>query len=186
MIRFLFTIKHPLHCLAALCTLTDVSLKVALHKLNIIKMSRKTFSMMFMIRRGQLLKNQEAPIYLRITMNGECAEISIKRSIPPERWDEFRKKAKPGSASAKELNMYLEQIRHKVYEHQRYLIDKNKVVSATSLKNAYLNVEDDEHRTILQVYEEHNENMKLRINKGSAKNTYIRHTTSKMHLERFI
>jgi hypothetical protein len=46
------------------------------------------------------------------------------------------------------------------------LIDKNKVVSATSLKNAYLNVEDDEHRTLLQVYEEHDENLKLRINKG--------------------
>jgi site-specific recombinase XerD len=141
---------------------------------------------MFMIRRGQLLKNQEAPIYLRITVDGESVEISIKRSIPPERWDEFRRCAKTGSPYAKELNYYLEQIRHKVYDHQHELIDKNKTVSATALKKAFLNSDQEESRTLLQVYADHNADLKSRIDKGISKCTFIRHESSRNNLERFI
>ncbi len=44
-------------------------------------MGRKTFSILYMIRRHKLLKNQEAPIYLRITVEGERSEISIKEVL---------------------------------------------------------------------------------------------------------
>lgn len=149
-------------------------------------MGRKTFSILFMVRRSQLLRNHEAPIYMRITVDGDRAEISIKRSINPNNWNEVKGQAKTTYPYAKELNYFLEQIKHKVYEYQQDLINKNKVVSAVSLKNAYLNVGNDERKTILQVYEEHNENLKMRIDKGVSKSTYIRHTTSKKHLEKFI
>jgi len=149
-------------------------------------MRRKTFSILFMIRRGQLLKNQEAPIYMRITVDGERAEISIKRSVNPDHWNDIKGCSKSGIPYAKELNYFLEQLRHKVYEHQQDLIARNKVVSSTSLKNAFLKVEDDDHITLLQAYEEHNSDLKLKIDKGVSRSTYIRHTTSKTHLERFI
>jgi site-specific recombinase XerD len=149
-------------------------------------MVRRTFSIMFMIRRGQLLQNQEAPVYMRITIDGERAEISLKRSIDPALWNEARGCAKPTTQYAKDLNFFLEQMRHKVYEHQQELISRNKLVTASSLKNAFLNRGDDQKRTILQIYEEHNKVLHEKINKGTARNTYIRHTTSKKHLERFI
>ena len=50
-------------------------------------MQRNYFSILFFIRRTRLLKNGEAPIGLRITVNGQRAEIQIKRSIPEERWN---------------------------------------------------------------------------------------------------
>lgn len=149
-------------------------------------MGRKTFSIMFMIRRGHLLRNQEAPIYLRITVDGERAEMSIKRSIDPARWNEFKGCAKSGTPFAKELNYFLEQIRHKVYEYQQDLIDKNKDVTAEAIKNAFLHSDEEEHRTVLQVYADHNEDLKSRIDKGVSKCTYIRHETSRNNLERFI
>jgi len=149
-------------------------------------MERKTFSILFFIKKSKPLKNQEAPIYLRITVDGEHSEVSIKRSINPVHWDELRGNAKTVAPYARELNHYLNQIRHQIYQHQQDLKDRNRAVTAVSLKNAFLNIEDDENRTILQVYEEHNENLKLRINKGVSRNTYIRHVTSKKHLERFI
>jgi site-specific recombinase XerD len=149
-------------------------------------MGRKTFSISFMIRRARMLKNHEAPIYMRITVDGERAEISIKRSIDPAYWNEVKGYAKTGSPYAKELNYFLEQVRHIVYEHQQELINRNKVISAESLKNAFLNVGDDDRRTLLQTYEEHNKNLELRIDKGVSRSTYIRHTTSKKHLEMFL
>ncbi len=141
---------------------------------------------MFMIRRGQLLRNHEAPIYMRITVDGERAEISIKRTIDPAYWDGVKGNAKTGFSFAKELNNRFDQIRYEVYQIQQELIDRNKPVTAQALKNAYLNINDEGNRTILQVYLEHNENMKLLINKGVSYGTYERHVTSRKHLESYI
>lgn len=149
-------------------------------------MGRRTFSILFMIRRTDLLKNQEAPIYMRITVDGERAEISLKRSINPAHWNEVKGNAKSGTPYAKELNFFLEQVRHKVYEHQQDLISRNKIITATSLKNAFLNIGDEDHRTLLQAYDEHNATLELLIDKGVSRSTFIRHTTSKKHLERFL
>ena len=44
-------------------------------------MQRNYFSILFFIRRTRLLKNGEAPIGLRITVNGQRAEMQIKRSV---------------------------------------------------------------------------------------------------------
>ena len=51
-------------------------------------MKRKTFSILFFIKKTKLLKNQKAPIYLRITVDGKRSEISINRSIDPAQWNE--------------------------------------------------------------------------------------------------
>jgi len=44
-------------------------------------MQRNYFSILFFIKKTKLLKNGEAPICLRITVNGKRAEVQIKRSI---------------------------------------------------------------------------------------------------------
>lgn len=44
-------------------------------------MDRNYFSILFFIKKSKLLKNGEAPICLRITINGQRAEVQIKRSV---------------------------------------------------------------------------------------------------------
>lgn len=149
-------------------------------------MGRRTFSIMFMIRRARTLKNQEVPIYMRITVDGERAEISIKRSVNPAHWNETKGCAKSGTPYAKELNFFLEQIRHKVYEHQQDLINREKIVTASALREAFLNADKTIKKMILQVYADHNADLKARIDKGVSKATYIRHESSRNNVERFI
>ena len=50
-------------------------------------MLRNYFSILFFIRRTRLLKNGEAPIGLRITVNGQRAELQIKRSVPEKQME---------------------------------------------------------------------------------------------------
>jgi hypothetical protein len=45
-------------------------------------MERNYFSILFFIRRTRLLKNGEAPIGLRITVNGQRAELQIQAECP--------------------------------------------------------------------------------------------------------
>jgi site-specific recombinase XerD len=149
-------------------------------------MNRKTFSISFFIKRTKLLKNHQAPIFLRITVDGERAELSIKRSINPKDWDENKESANPDSFFGDELNQYLNQIRYLIYQHQKDLIDKNKSVTSQNLKNAYLNIDETQSKSILQIYQEHNDDLKLKINRGIAYGTYERHVTSRKHLESYI
>ena len=50
-------------------------------------MARKSFSVLFFIKKGKLLKNGEAPVCMRITVNGCMVDISIKRSCPVNLWN---------------------------------------------------------------------------------------------------
>ena len=48
---------------------------------------RNNLSVLFYIKRQKLLKNGEAPICMRITVNGSYVEIMIRRSIPVSLWN---------------------------------------------------------------------------------------------------
>ena len=148
-------------------------------------MERKTYSILFFIKKKKLNKRGEAPIFMRITLDGERTETSIKRSIPDNLWDSGRNKAKTGYKYQKELNGHLDHIRNQLYLHQQDMERKGKIITAKSLINRYLG-KDEENRTILHIYKEHNDRMQKMIGNGVAYGTYQRHETSKDHLERFI
>jgi hypothetical protein len=73
-------------------------------------MGRKTFSISFFIRRSKLTKNLEAPVTLRITINGERSEAGIQRSIAPDEWNSQKGCAKSRTKHGKAMNEYLDQI----------------------------------------------------------------------------
>jgi len=51
---------------------------------------RNTLSVLFIIKKSKLLKNGEAPVCMRITVNKRVAEVMIKRSIPIDLWNQKR------------------------------------------------------------------------------------------------
>jgi hypothetical protein len=146
----------------------------------------KTLSVLFFIRRSRVLNNQEVPIYLRVTVDGERQEVSIRRSIDPSYWNEKGGYVKHTAPNAGAINAMLNQIRMQIYKHEKELNDKGKIVTAHALKIALFKSDEDDKKMLLQVYQEHNANLKLRIDKGVSKATFIRHETSRRNLERFI
>ena len=67
-------------------------------------MKKKTFTILFYVKRTKLLRNGEAPIFMRITVDAIREEIAIKRSIKLEHWDNGKGRAKAVNAMNKELN----------------------------------------------------------------------------------
>lgn len=142
---------------------------------------------MFFIRRTKLRKNLEAPVLMRITVNGERTDVSIQRTILPEQWNRDKGCAKPTTQNGKELNLYLNEARLQVYQCHQELLSKKLPVTAKALKTAFLHgTEEAEVHTLLDLYREHNANLKSMIDKGVSRATYIRHETSRRNLERFI
>ena len=132
-------------------------------------MKKKTFAILFYVKRTKLLRNGEAPIFMRITVDAIREEISIQRSINLSDWVEKKCCAKPTNSKNKELNHYLEHIRYRLYEIQKELEDENKTVTAELLKNRYMGI-SDVHISLVELYTEHNHKMKELIGKSFGKN----------------
>lgn len=79
-------------------------------------MARKSFSVLFFIKKGKLLKNGEAPVCMRITVNGCMVDISIKRSCPVNLWNQAKENSKGKDRMSVELNHYLEITRSHVHQ----------------------------------------------------------------------
>ena len=84
-------------------------------------MKRKTFNVLFFIKKNQLLKNSEAPIRMRITVDKRFVEISVKRSCPPNLWNQSKEVSRGKDRTATELNRYLEITRSRIHQIYREL-----------------------------------------------------------------
>jgi site-specific recombinase XerD len=147
-------------------------------------MKRATFNILFFIKRSKLLKTGEAPVYLRITSNGDSSEISIKRSIKPSLWDTARNKAKGTSPEATEINDYLTSIRGQLFMHQRELQEAGKQITAKVLLNTFLGV-GEKQWSLIELFQEHNDNLKQLIGNGFSPLTLQRYDAALKHIRNY-
>ena len=70
-------------------------------------MERTTFNLLFYIRRTKLNKTGEAPVFMRLTIDGSRAEASVKHTIKPNNWSTAKGRAENTSKEGKSLNVCL-------------------------------------------------------------------------------
>lgn len=144
-----------------------------------------TFSLLYVIRKHRLLKNGEASIYLRITVNGEVADITTKRSVRPEMWDQRRECSLGKLHRDKELNHYLETIKTRLYQiHREFEID-GKRITAKALRDSFYG-KDEDSKTLGDVYREHNKKCRALIGIDYSRSTVEKFDTSLSHLIEYI
>ncbi|NVO11658.1 MAG: site-specific integrase [Bacteroidales bacterium] len=144
---------------------------------------KNTFAVAFYQRVDKLDDKKTAPIFMRVTVNGKRADISISRRIHTDRWEGG--KAKGTGQEAKELNLYLDSLKNKVYEIQRNLIDRKELVTPDKIKKLYQGKGKDD-KTVIQVFEYHNQQMYQLIGKDFSLGTFKRYKTSLNHIREFI
>jgi hypothetical protein len=103
--------------------------------MNTVKKS--TFNLLFILRKSKLLKNGEAPIFLRITVQGQVADIMVKRSIPVYLWNQKRECSNGKHYKDQELNHYLETVKAKFYQIHRELMMDGKKITASGIHQPY-------------------------------------------------
>lgn len=147
-------------------------------------MTRATFNILFFIKKSKLLKNETAPIYMRVTINGKRSEISIKRSVLPKSWDTTRNKAKGNSTDSQNLNNYLNSVRGQMYGHHQTLQEDSKYITPKMLTNAFLGL-GEKQWSLVELFQDHNENMKQLIGKEYSPLTYERYQAALKHIKIF-
>lgn len=148
-------------------------------------MQRNYFTVLFFLKKSKLLKNGEAPICMRITINGKRAEVQIKRSIDVTKWNTQKECAIGREKKYQEINHYLDTIRTKILQIHRELEQDGKPITADIIKNIYYG-EHSTPKMLLEVFQEHNSEYRELMNKEYAEGTVLRYERTARYLKEFI
>lgn len=103
--------------------------------------TRQTFSIDFIIRRCKANKKR-AHIFARITVDGEePKEISIKEQIDADDWNNKSETVKGKSIEVKSINEHINDVRFRIKEKYRELERTEEIITAETVKAAYLGVQ---------------------------------------------
>ncbi len=139
-----------------------------------------TFGIQFLIRKNKA-KDESAPIYARITVDGQRVEISLKRWINPTNWDTKKEKAKGSKEEAKTLNHYLEEVKARLIECYQEMQVQKRLITAEAIKNNFLGIDQKEF-TLCKLVDYHNQVMKDNLAWGTLKNYF----TTQKYIQEFL
>ena len=144
-----------------------------------------TFSVLFYPRRNDIDKFDNAPIYLRITVDGKRSEFSIKRKVTIEKWNSEAGKARGTSTETRELNRYMDTIRGNIYRIHDHLVDKQELITADKIKRIYQG-KTKKHKMLLEIFQNHNDKIERLVGKEFAPGSIERYKTAKKHVTDYI
>lgn len=118
---------------------------------------------------------------MRITVNGQRAEIQIKRSVEVSKWNSQKECTAGKDRKAMELNHYLDTVRTKVLKIHRELEQDGKPITADILKRRYYG-EGDSPKMLLEVFREHNRKYRELMGKDYVAGTVLRYERTARYL----
>ena len=144
-----------------------------------------TFSVLFYPRGNDVDKNGNAPIYLRITVNGKRSEFSIKRKVLLTKWNSEAGKVRGTTDDVRELNRYMDAIKVKVHKIHETLMENKELITSEIIKNIYLG-KNLKHKMLLEIFQAHNDKIERLVGKEFAPGTIERYKTAKKHVSDYI
>ena len=151
-------------------------------------MRRDSFNVLFFIKKTKLLKNGEASVCMRITVNGARVETNIRKSIEPVSWNQAKECARGKSRKSTELNNYIEESRIKLHRIYTQLEENGELITARILQEKFFGVEKkvEQVRTIIGTMREHNEQCRALVGKDFALITVRRYESCTRYLAELI
>ncbi len=148
--------------------------------------SKATFNVMFLIQKGKLRANGNAPIMARITLNGEMAHFSTRMEIKPERWLGREHRAIGSTKDDKRINALLDELKAAIIRKYYDFRATGEVVTASKVKKALLSLDETSKKYLelcdmfISDYE------KLSNSRGYGKESLFRYQLTRKRLEEFI
>ena len=148
-------------------------------------MKQGTMKILFFVLKTKLLKNGEAPILMRITINGQYEETRIQRSVPLKLWNAAKGCSKGKDRASNELNSYLSELATRALEKYKELI-LEQAISTPSLILKRVFGKDTEMRTLLGAIRQEIKEMEKVVNIDYAPVTINRYKNVLKKLENSI
>lgn len=146
---------------------------------------RNTFSVLFYPKRRDSDLPDKASVYMRVTVNGQRVELSVNRKIRLSKWSDKAGKLLGTKQDVKEFNNYLDVLRNKIFDIQQHLLRRDIKITAEAIKKSYLGT-DEKKMMLLEVFQNHNEQIEMLIGKEYAISTVKKYKTAYKHLKNFL
>ncbi|WP_158797510.1 site-specific integrase [Pedobacter sp. L105] len=146
---------------------------------------KNTFSLLFYLKKPRNYVSGAMPIYMRITVDGVHKELSSGKHCEPNQWNTKAGRLDGKKEDARTINRHLKAIEDKVDQAHTELFKADQEITAESLKNKYLGVEEEPH-TLLLAFQEHNEKVEALLGNGFKKGTLTKYNTTLKHTKSFI
>lgn len=150
--------------------------------------SKDTYRVSFFLKKAKLLKNGEASVSMRISVNGQRVENNIRKSISPTLWDQSKERAKGTSRTAVDLNRFIEEARIRIHQIFTNMQQAGELVNPQIIQQRFygLDKERKPERTILQTIREHTDEAQALIGRDFAKTTILRYKSMMRYLGEMI
>ena len=155
-----------------------------MYNLKVSKMNVKT-TLHFFTKSTKANSVGLFPIYVRLTIDGKRIEYSTKKFIDPSKWSSELSRMKGNSEEARSINSLLDYTRNKVNEIQFELLKDGKNVTFDEFKNKLLGT-PERTRTLIPIFQDHNNKVKALVGKEFAPGTLERYETSLRHTQEFL
>ena len=152
-------------------------------------MKRDSFKVLFFIKKAKLLKNGEASVCMRITVNGARVETNIRKSIDPSLWNQAKECAKGKSRKSCDLNAYIEEARIKLHGIFNELESEGLPIHARLLQEKFFGQDKEQEvvvRTLIGTMQEHNKQCRALVGKDYALIPVRRYESCKRYLAELI
>ncbi|RUT70280.1 site-specific integrase [Flavobacterium cupreum] len=146
-----------------------------------MKTATTTFGVLFYLKAQKTSMQGKAPICARVTVNGKRTEISVKRSVNANEWDERKGMAKGSRKETVELNMYLNQFKAKIINTYQQMVLSDDAIDGPAIRDKVLGT-DHLLPTLVSLIEYHNEQQEIKLAPGTMKNYY----TTQRYIEKFL
>jgi len=146
----------------------------------------KSFKSLFFLKQGRKLNTDALPIYLRITIDGKQAEMSIQRSCERFRWNQSTGRTSGKTEEACQLNNYLDSLQGKMFDIQRGCEIKGQHMTAILVKKKLLGISGEREHNLIQIYEYHNQQFGQLAGKEYSLGTFKKYKSAISSLKNFI
>lgn len=142
-------------------------------------------SILFYVKRSKANNQGICPIYVRVTVESKRFEFSSMKYINADKWSVEGTKAKGSNEEARIINSHLDYLKNQVLEAEKRLFKKDIKVTSETLKHEMFGVQE-RTRTLIPIFQDHNNKIKALIGKEYAPGTLERYETSLKHTKDFL
>jgi glycerophosphoryl diester phosphodiesterase len=147
-------------------------------------MATNNLNILFWLYRSKKNKQNEAPIYLRLTYNQERKNVSTGYNINTARWDNNKGMVKGTKDDAAQINSYISQTKATLMELFNDML-KERDVNLDVLVDRFFG-RDVNNMTLMELVDYHNKDFKSRIGTDYTFSTFEKYDILQRKLKAFI
>jgi integrase len=149
-------------------------------------MNNKKLNILFLLDRSKVNKQGNCPLKCRLTYLGKRKTFATGQFVKPKNWFNKEQRLKPPNKENNIINTQLSLIKQEISQAFLFVQINHSEFDVDDIYLKYKGENIKANKTLLEVFQMHNDNMFKLIDKGYSKATYKKFIEAKNHIKQFV